>query len=126
MIGVRPPNSDWDAIAQLTGDASWSSANMSQFFDVVGSWLNLEMPDPTLAISDPKILGVVVGAVNAYVSGHGGVDLDPGDLIKVKLFCFVCFFFFIYYYCSNIQTLLTFVFVLFFAGFCPNRSLAEC
>ncbi len=82
MIGVRPQNSDWDAIASLTGDASWSAASMEQHFDSVMSWLHLSMPDPTLAINDPKILGVVVGAVNAYVSGHGGVDLNPADIVK--------------------------------------------
>ena len=32
MILIYPHNSDWDYIADLTGDASWRSANMRQYF----------------------------------------------------------------------------------------------
>ena len=33
MIFVYPHNADWDDIARLTGDASWSSANMRTYFE---------------------------------------------------------------------------------------------
>jgi hypothetical protein len=33
MITVYPQNSDWDRIAQITGDASWGSENMRQYFE---------------------------------------------------------------------------------------------
>jgi len=33
MILIYPHNSDWDHIAQLTGDSSWSSANMRKYFE---------------------------------------------------------------------------------------------
>lgn len=33
MIMVYPHNSDWDHIAQLTGDESWSSENMRKYFE---------------------------------------------------------------------------------------------
>jgi choline dehydrogenase len=33
MITVYPHNEDWDAIAKLTGDSSWSSGNMRQYFE---------------------------------------------------------------------------------------------
>ncbi len=32
MIMIYPHNSDWDHIAALTGDASWSSASMHEYF----------------------------------------------------------------------------------------------
>jgi len=32
MITVTPQDSDWDYIAQLTGDRSWSADNMNQYF----------------------------------------------------------------------------------------------
>lgn len=35
MITVRPPGAGWEAIAQMTGDASWSAANMGQYFERV-------------------------------------------------------------------------------------------
>ena len=33
MILVYPQNEDWDYIAQLTGDASWSASNMRRYFE---------------------------------------------------------------------------------------------
>ena len=33
MITVYPQNSDWDRIAQITGDASWRSQNMRKYFE---------------------------------------------------------------------------------------------
>jgi choline dehydrogenase len=33
MICVYPHNADWDAIRTLTGDSSWSSANMRRYFE---------------------------------------------------------------------------------------------
>ena len=33
MITVYPQNSDWDSIAQITGDASWGSKNMRRYFE---------------------------------------------------------------------------------------------
>ncbi len=33
MITVYPHNSDWDRIAQITGDRSWRSANMRRYFE---------------------------------------------------------------------------------------------
>jgi choline dehydrogenase len=33
MITVYPQNSDWDKIAQITGDASWRSQNMRKYFE---------------------------------------------------------------------------------------------
>jgi choline dehydrogenase-like flavoprotein len=33
MILVYPHNADWDHIAELTGDASWSAANMRTYFE---------------------------------------------------------------------------------------------
>ena len=33
MILIYPHNADWDYIAELTGDASWKSSNMRQYFE---------------------------------------------------------------------------------------------
>ena len=32
MIIVRPPNADWNHIANITGDASWKACNMQRYF----------------------------------------------------------------------------------------------
>lgn len=33
MVTIYPHNSDWDDLAQLTGDSSWSSKNMRKYFE---------------------------------------------------------------------------------------------
>jgi len=37
MITVYPHNQDWDDLAYLTGDASWSSSNMRKYFEKIES-----------------------------------------------------------------------------------------
>jgi choline dehydrogenase len=33
MLLVHPPDSDWDYIANLTGDSSWNASNMRKYFE---------------------------------------------------------------------------------------------
>ena len=85
MITIYGHNSDWDAIAALTGDASWKSANMRRYFQKVercqyltrpeapedardnpgrrgfDGWLATEAPDVTLAARDVQ-LGKIIGS----------------------------------------------------------------
>ncbi|MCW4354525.1 GMC family oxidoreductase [Hoyosella sp. YIM 151337] len=55
MITVYPHNSDWDEIAELTGDESWRAARMRPLFERLESWRDPqrgyaetppEVPDP--------------------------------------------------------------------------------
>ncbi|MEM9492745.1 MAG: GMC family oxidoreductase N-terminal domain-containing protein, partial [Myxococcota bacterium] len=66
MITVTPHDSDWDKLASATGDASWQSGNMKGYFDKVRNWLNVEQADAGLALSDQKIIEVILGAGLAY------------------------------------------------------------
>ncbi len=66
MITVTPHDSDWDKLANATGDASWQSGNMKGYFDKVRSWLDVERADPGLALGDQKIIEVILGAGLAY------------------------------------------------------------
>ena len=47
MINVMPKNSDWENIANITGDPSWRSANMKQYHDNMREWVN-----PKIALAD--------------------------------------------------------------------------
>ena len=56
MILVYPHNADWDYIAELTGDASWSSARMRSYFERIENcrhrpfhrgWRTRREPHPT-------------------------------------------------------------------------------
>jgi choline dehydrogenase len=81
MITVLPKQSDWDDIAALTGDASWSAAQMDRYYDRVREWLGVEQPDATLALGDIRLIGIVMAAIIKLVDeGHGGPDLNPFDI----------------------------------------------
>jgi len=45
MIFVYPHNSDWDTVAKLTGDSTWSSDNMRKYFQRLENCQYVERPD---------------------------------------------------------------------------------
>ena len=78
MIVIYPHNSDWDHIAQVTGDPSWSSDNMRRYFERLEhceyvspavtesrhgfrGWLATNVADPILMVRD-EFLKTLVGA----------------------------------------------------------------
>ena len=78
MILVYPHNSDWDYIAELTGDASWSSESMRRYFERlerceylatpgsrhgVDGWLWTNVPDPLLIARDGLVKKLLVESV---------------------------------------------------------------
>jgi choline dehydrogenase len=84
MITVYPHNSDWDALAVLTGDESWRPARMRSYFERLercayrpppaiaefnptrhgfGGWLGTQQADPAVAVGDPQLLKVIFSAV---------------------------------------------------------------
>ncbi|OLN93073.1 Oxygen-dependent choline dehydrogenase 6 [Colletotrichum chlorophyti] len=80
LISVYPHRSDWDGIASLTGDSSWSASNMRKYFQrleradylpngVIGhgfnGWLTTSVTDLGLVIKDVKLLTVIVSAASA-------------------------------------------------------------
>ena len=85
LISVYPHKSDWDGIATLTGDSSWSSSNMRQYFQrlenctyggsVTGhgfsGWLSTSLASLTLVVEDLKLLRIVLNAVVSM--GQGGL-----------------------------------------------------
>lgn len=85
LITVYPHKSDWDGIASVTGDSSWASSNMRQYFkrlenctyggDVTGhgfsGWLSTSLASLTLVVEDLKLLRIVLNAVVSM--GQGGL-----------------------------------------------------
>src|SRR5262249_42886022 len=51
MILVYPHNSDWDHVAEITGDSSWRADNMRRYFERME---RCEYVDPPLLGSDPS------------------------------------------------------------------------
>ena len=80
LVTIYPFQSDFDSIANLTGDSSWSAENMRQYFvkmeknqyllpGVSGhgydGWLNTEETPLTIALEDPQLLSLVTGGAFA-------------------------------------------------------------
>jgi choline dehydrogenase len=55
MVTVLPSRSDWNRIAELTGDRSWRADAMDRYYDRVREWLGVELPDPALALRDNTV-----------------------------------------------------------------------
>jgi choline dehydrogenase-like flavoprotein len=95
MIFIAPSDSDWDQMADLTGDPSWRSPAMWKYFQRVencrhrpyprfwqrfgidpsghgwSGWLATEKPAPREAIADDQVRGVIAQAVNNTLREFG-------------------------------------------------------
>jgi choline dehydrogenase len=82
MITVVPHDSDWNSIAELTGDKSWRAENMHKYFTKLernayvpppekesghgyDGWLQVEKADPLIALGDAELIGTVMKAALA-------------------------------------------------------------
>jgi choline dehydrogenase len=73
MITVYPDRSDWDGIAHLTGDTSWSADNMWTYFqrcalDQRTSWLPINTASPAILIEgagDPSLRRILLAGVGS-------------------------------------------------------------
>jgi choline dehydrogenase len=90
MITIVPHDSDWDHIAQQTGDESWRAANMRHYFEKVenchyrdpggwpkpkghgfAGWLHVNAVDPTIAFRDRVIIQTVMDAWRSTLGKFG-------------------------------------------------------
>lgn len=92
MITVYPHNSDWDKIAEITGDASWKSDNMRKYFERLercnyldrpnnpndnssrhgfDGWLTTNLADPKLVVRDRQLLKVIVKSAIQALAEQG-------------------------------------------------------
>jgi choline dehydrogenase len=89
MITVVPSNSDWQYIADLTGDSTWSPDSMYQYFTRIercgypnqpasrhgkNGWLSTTGLDYALALGDPAVLQTVIdAALTTWKQVTGGI-----------------------------------------------------
>lgn len=83
MIAIYPHTRDWDDLAEITGDDSWKSDNMRQYFQRLENcqyrtrpadpsqdkglrgydgWLPTSLADPRIALKDSKLLRILYQA----------------------------------------------------------------
>lgn len=91
MVTIYPAKSDWDNIATITGDDSWSAANMRQWFVKLennqylvpgtspdhgfSGYLDISLTDLRLVLKDTKTISLVQGAATALGQGLLGALL---------------------------------------------------
>ena len=80
MITLVPHDSDWNGIAELTGDPSWRAGEMHKYFTKLernayrpppeaasghghSGWLSVEKADPAMAIGDRDLLDTFMNAL---------------------------------------------------------------
>lgn len=81
LITIGAHDSDWDNIASLTNDSSWSSTNMRTYFEgiekneylpssIVGhgysGWLVTSLTSLSLVVEDQKLLSLIISAATAF------------------------------------------------------------
>jgi choline dehydrogenase len=76
LIWITPHASDWDGIAQVTGDTSWAAVNMNKYLDRVYEWQPHEPTDPSILLSDLKLTQHLAGGAAVM-----GVGPDPLNAI---------------------------------------------
>jgi choline dehydrogenase len=95
MITIYPSNSDWDKIAEITGDDSWKADAMRSYFEKVercqyldqarilagrhgsSGWLATEKPDTTGTLPDWQLQTTVQYSLGASRMAPIKPDLDP-------------------------------------------------
>ncbi|HKE41085.1 MAG TPA: GMC oxidoreductase [Casimicrobiaceae bacterium] len=104
MIIIYPHNSDWDHIADVTGDRSWTSDNMRRYFERLerceypaapgsrhgfNGWLPTNVADPKLMFRDTSLTTLALAMMQESLATTGGPItrvperlqsyLDPND-----------------------------------------------
>ena len=84
LISIYPFNSDWDNVAEITGDASWESGNMRQYFERLenihysppslqghgtSGWLGTTLPQLSMIAQDTQLLSLITAAANGFGAG---------------------------------------------------------
>ena len=74
LIWITPHASDWDNIADITGDNSWASTNMINYLNRVYEWQPTGPTDPTIVLRDTMLAQHLAGG--ASVVGAGPTPLN--------------------------------------------------
>jgi choline dehydrogenase len=70
LVWITPHASDWNGIANITGDSSWAASNMDTYLNRVYSWLSTGGTDPSLLDADSMLM-------QHYLGGAATMGLGP-------------------------------------------------
>lgn len=83
MVSVLAPPSDWDHLAQLTGEPGFRAANMAPYEARVRSWLGITLPAPRLASSDAQIAPILLAAASTVAADAGKASSPLADVASL-------------------------------------------
>ncbi|RDA95884.1 hypothetical protein CP533_5185 [Ophiocordyceps camponoti-saundersi (nom. inval.)] len=98
LVTVYPEESDWDTVAQITGDQSWTAPRMRKYFEnlercryhphtPVGhgfhGWLTTSVASVLFFLQDPKLLAMLHGAASALGQGFAKIFENIEGLVNV-------------------------------------------
>ena len=81
MVTVLPSRSDWNRLAELTGDRRWRADAMDPYVDRVREWLDIELPDPNLALHDDKVASFLGAAAQSAQVDQAGSASSLSSLL---------------------------------------------
>lgn len=91
LIAIRGFDSDWDTVADLTGDTSWNGSTFERLFEkiehcdylpnsVVGhgfaGWFWTEVTSLLIAVQDLKVVSIIVSAASAMGESLVGIAVE--------------------------------------------------
>lgn len=91
LVTIRSFDSDWDSVADLTGDTSWNGSTFQRLFEkiehcnylpnsIVGhgfdGWLWTELTSLATAVQDLKIVSLIVSVASAMGQGLAGIAVE--------------------------------------------------
>ncbi len=82
MVTVLPSRSDWNRVAELTGDRSWRADAMDRYYGRVREWLGVELADPSLALRDDKVASFLAAAATASQSDNAGTASSLATILS--------------------------------------------
>ncbi|MEJ7728687.1 MAG: GMC oxidoreductase [Polyangiaceae bacterium] len=81
LVTVLPSRSDWNRLADLTGDADWRATPMEARYHRVREWLSVELPSTDLAAGDGQVASFLAGAAAAHGEAELGIAANPSALL---------------------------------------------
>lgn len=73
LIWILAQDSDWNNIATITGDQSWTAANMRQYTNKVKTWLSTSPADPLILLKDSQL-------AQQYAAGAAMMGVGPAPI----------------------------------------------
>jgi choline dehydrogenase len=83
MVTVLPSASDWNDLAARTGEPTFRAPLMAPYHDRVRKWLSVELPDPALAMDDPKVTDFLLAAADEVGGVEGDDEADLSEAARL-------------------------------------------